>query len=587
LKPARSQLLIVLLAVSVVPAAVAGWLGWRLLIQDRIIAAELLREVLERRADDAVQGLSHSLAALMQQTRSLPPGTVKSLGAPLAYDADPRPLPEASAVVFSAAETAEFRSVASGEVIDLYRKLAASTQPAVRAGALLRLGRTLRKAGRKEEAVEAYRQLAAIEDAAAGGAPAALVGQWAICTIAAEEGGERIKREGSKLRALLDSGRFSLGKSPYEIYAEDAARWSGEARPVVSEALADAAAARPSGCGAGAFRGQQITWLVDQDRLLLLAPDYVQRLLPAGAVRVRLATQPDKYETLRRSADTGLPWTIAVALADPAKEQQAFVNRRGLLVGLLVFVAIVGIGGGYLGWRVIRRELALAQMQADLVAAVSHEFRTPLTSMRQVSDALCEGRVQSEERKQAYYQALARATDRLHRLVEGLLDFGKMESGAMPYRMEPIDLAAMTAGVAGEFKKEAQDKGFAIHLEIPPREVPMKGDAEALGRGLWNLLDNAVKYSGESREVWVKLSLNGTHAALSVTDKGIGIPPAEQREVFRKFFRGAGSRERRIRGTGIGLAIVQHIVRAHGGRVSLESQPSVGSTFAMRFPVEE
>jgi signal transduction histidine kinase len=567
LKLARSQLLAVFLAVTVVPAVIAGWLAWRLLEQDRVMAGERLREVRERRADDAAQTLSRSFTALLQEARSLPPGTVKGLGARLAYDPEPRQLPEASPALFAEAESAEFRAGSAGEAVDVYRRLAESPQPAVRAAALLRLGRILWKLGRRDEAIQAYRRLLRMENQAAGGAPAALAGQWAICKIAEAEGRSERGSEGEKLRSLLDSGRFSLDRSTYEIYAEDAARWSGKARPIVSEALADAAAALPSSHGSGMFRGQRITWVVGETRMLLLTPDYAARVLPGGPVRVRIATHAERYESLRRAEETGLPWTIAVALADPVKEQAAFGNRRTLLLWLIVFVAALALGGGYLGWRVIRRELALARMQSDLVAAVSHEFRTPLTSMRQALAALSEGRVHDEQRRQAYYQAQSRATDRLHRLVEALLDFGKIESGAMPYRMEPIDLAALTAGVAGDFEKEVSDQGYTIHVELPAGEVPVKGDSEALTRGLWNLLDNAVKYSGESRDVWVTLSRNGTGALLSVTDKGIGIPRAEHRDVFRKFYRGAASRETRIRGTGIGLAMVDHIVRSHGGHV--------------------
>ena len=394
-------------------------------------------------------------------------------------------------------------------------------------------------------------------------------------------------KEGEALRASLYSGRFSLGHDVYEAYAEDAARWSGNPRPVVAEALADAAASRPSGAGSGQFRGLWITWIAADNNTVLLTPDQVQRLLPAGAVRVRFASQAGKDESLRRAGETGLPWTLAIALADPEKEKVAFAIRRQLLFWLFGLVTALGIGGGYLGWRLIRRELALVQMQADIVAAVSHEFRSPLTSMRQVSAALSEGRVQDEERKQTYYKALARATERLHRLVEALLDFGRIESGAMEYRMQALDLAAVVSGVAGEFGREAGEKGFAVHADIPSHPVPVKGDAEALGRALWNLLDNAVKYSGVSREVRINLSRNGTQAFVSVADRGLGIPSDEQREVFRKFFRGAASRQGRIHGTGIGLAMVAHIVRAHRGRVSVESKPGAGSTFTIQLPVEE
>lgn len=588
MRPARKQLLVVFLAVTVVPATLAGWLAWRLLAQDRIMASERLREIRESRAEEVVQSLSRALAALAQDARSLPPGAVRAFDVPLAYAPKPRPLREAPAPVFSTGEQAEFRAGPSEDALAFYRKLAASPEQAVRAGAWLRLARTLRKLGKREEALQAYRQLCGIEDAAAGGAPAPLAGQWAICVMHEETGrAAELKKEGETLRAWLDSGRFSLSRDIYEAYAEDAARWSGQPRPVVSEALADAAASLPSGAGAGLFRGQLITWLAADNRTVLLTPDYARRLLPAGAVRVRFAAQAERDESLRRAEETGLPWTLAIALADPAKEQEAFAIRRQLLFWLLGLVTALGIGGGYLGWRLIRRELALAQMQADIVAAVSHEFRTPLTSMRQVSAALSEGRVQDEERKQAYYHTLARATERLHRLVEALLDFGRMESGAMPYRMEALDLAAVAAGVAGDFGREAGEKGFALRTDIPSHQVPVKGDAEALRRALWNLLDNAVKYSGESRELWISLSRNGSEASVSVADRGLGIPSHEQREVFRKFFRGAASREGRIHGTGIGLAMVHHIVRAHRGRVTLESRSGEGSTFTIQLPVEE
>jgi signal transduction histidine kinase len=580
--------LVVFLAVTLVPAGLAGWLAWRLLEQDRVMASERLREIREHRADEVVQALSRALAALEQNARRQPPGSVTSLDETLAYMPNAGLLPEAPISVFAGGEQFEFRSGRLEEAIDFYRNLTSSPQPAVRAGAWLRLGRTLKKAGRRDEALEAYRKLRGIQDAAAGGAPAPLAGQWAICVLRQGTDSLReLRKEGEALRALLDSGGFPLTRDIYEAYAEDAARWSGKPKPVVREALADAAASRPVGRGSALFRGQLITWLAADGQTVLLTPQFTQRLLPAGRVRVRFASHAEDGETLRRAEDSGLPWTLAVALANPVEEQAEFAVRRQLLFALFGLVTLLGAAGGYLAWRLVRRELALAQMQTDIIAAVSHEFRTPLTSMRQVSAALSEGRVPDKERRQAYYLALARATERLHRLVEALLDFGRMESGAARYRMESLNLAVVVAGVAGDFGSEVSEKGFALHTDMPSGKIPVKGDAEALSRALWNLLDNAVKYSGESREVWVSLTRNGTEASLSVVDHGIGIPGEEQREVFRKFFRGAASRESHIRGTGIGLAMVDHIVRAHHGRVTLASKPGEGSAFTIHLPVEE
>ncbi len=603
LKPVQKQVLVVFVAVAIVPAGLAAWLAWRLMLQDRVIAGERLRDLRDRDADEAVRRISRALGVLAQETQKAPAGSVESPDAPLAYSPQPRSLPEAPPEMFAAAEKAEYSTSQTGDAIAIYRKLAESPAPAVRAGAWVRLGRTLRKVGRRDEAIRAYQQLGAIDSAAVGEAPAPLAAHWAIGALREDAGQTaELKKEGDTLRALLDTWREFLSREVYEAYAEDAARWSGRPRPVLSEALADAASSRrsgwgaadrdaassrPSGGGAATFRGQLITWIEGGNRALLLTEDHAARLLPAPAVRVRFAVQAAKDEVLRRAQDTGLPWTLAIALANPERELASFDTQRSLLVWLLGLVMALGIGGGYLGWRLIRRELALARMQADIVAAVSHEFRTPLTSMRQISAALSEGRVSDEGRRQAYYDALARATSRLHRLVEDLLDFGKMESHAPGYRMETIDLAALTERVAGDFESETATRGFTLCRRLPSCEIPVRGDAEALRRALWNLLDNAVKYSGENPEASVCLSRNGAEAWLSVADKGVGIPPGEQPDVFRKFFRGATARQSHIRGSGIGLAMVDHIARAHCGRVTLESRPGLGSTFTIHLPMEE
>ncbi|MCC6361995.1 MAG: HAMP domain-containing histidine kinase [Bryobacterales bacterium] len=439
-----------------------------------------------------------------------------------------------------------------------------------------------------EEAVQAGRQLCGIPDSAAGGAPAPVAGQWIICLICQETRRlQQLKTEGEVLRRLLDSNRSVLSRDVYEAYAEDASRWSGQPRPVVSEALADAASSRPAGTGAAQFRGQWITWITVENRTVLLAPGHAARMLPSSAVQVRFATQAAPGESLRRAEETGLPWSLAIALTDSQKELTSFAVRRELLVSLLALVTALGTGASYLAWRLVQRELALTRMQSDILAAVSHEFRTPLTSMRQISAALSEGRVSGDARRQMYYDALSRATARLHGLVETLLDFSRMESQAMPFRMESIDLSALTSRAVADFETETASGGFTLHTDVPSEEVAITGDAEALRRALWNLMENAFKYSGGSREAWVRLFRNGKEAALSVIDRGIGIPRGEQRDIFRKFFRGAAARESNTRGSGIGLSMVRHIVRAHHGRVTLESQPGAGSTFTMYLPLED
>ncbi len=234
-------------------------------------------------------------------------------------------------------------------------------------------------------------------------------------------------------------------------------------------------------------------------------------------------------------------------------------------------------------YRALSREFAAARLQSEFVAAVSHEFRTPLTSLRQFTDMLREHKNLSDERRDLCYEAQARSTSRLTRLVESLLDFGRMEGGARVYHFTPLDCSELARHVVEEFRNETQCSGFQFRVaaESP---VEIEADSEALGRALWNLLDNAVKYSGGSREVDVEVGRNEQKARISVRDRGLGIPAREQATVFRKFQRGADAVKLGIKGTGIGLAMVNHIVRAHHGRVELQSSPGQGSTFTVVLP---
>jgi two-component system sensor histidine kinase SenX3 len=125
-----------------------------------------------------------------------------------------------------------------------------------------------------------------------------------------------------------------------------------------------------------------------------------------------------------------------------------------------------------------------------------------------------------------------------------------------------------------------------VELALPATPCRIRADREALGRALWNLLDNSVKYSPANRTVWVEVALEGDRLSISVRDRGMGIPAAEQKAIFEKFVRGAHSRETGVKGTGLGLAIVRHVVAAHGGEVRLESAPGEGSRFTLRIPLE-
>ena len=253
-----------------------------------------------------------------------------------------------------------------------------------------------------------------------------------------------------------------------------------------------------------------------------------------------------------------------------------------MVFGLALAVLFV-TGASYFAGRAVSREVAAATLQSDFVSAVSHEFRTPLTSMRQFTEMLVEDDDLPAEERRTCYAAQERATRRLSRLAESLLDFGRMEAGARPYRHEPLDASELVRTVVEEFRQEGGRNGFTLDCAAPKGVIPIDGDREALAQALWNLLDNAVKYSGDSRTVRVQVE-DVDPVAIHVRDQGLGNAPAERRRIFEKFVRGSSAVAAGIKGTGIGLSMVGHIVDAHGGKVTVESRTGSGSTFTIELP---
>jgi signal transduction histidine kinase len=295
---------------------------------------------------------------------------------------------------------------------------------------------------------------------------------------------------------------------------------------------------------------------------------------------------PSDRVAVRTAAVTKLPWTIHVSSAPLAAGASGVPARRRLLLAVLSVLAVLLVVSSCLIVRAMTRELAVARLQSDFVASVSHEFRSPLTSIRQLSSLLGQGRLASADQLPRAYAFLAAESERLERLVEGLLDFGQIEAGRARYRMGSTDAAGLVRDVVEEFERTVSADGCRVELALPASPCRIRADREALGRALWNLLDNAVKYSPEDRTVRVEVAPEGSRLSISVRDRGVGIPAAEQKAIFGKFVRGAGSREMGVKGTGLGLAIVQHVVAAHGGEVRLESAPGEGSRFTLLIPRE-
>ena len=280
------------------------------------------------------------------------------------------------------------------------------------------------------------------------------------------------------------------------------------------------------------------------------------------------------------------PWKIQILQSGPDSAKRQFHLRRNVYILTVAVVVGALFLGGFLAIRSTAKELRLAKLKADFVATVSHEFRTPLTSIRYLAELLQRGRVPQEERKQQYYDAITLESERLSRLVENVLDFSKIEAGMKEYRMEETDVAALAAEEAGRFRRQTMLKDFSLETEIAPEMPIILADKESLSRAIFNLLDNAVKYSGENPQIVLRAWFEGGNACLEVEDHGIGIDKSEQKRIFEKFYRSEKAQESNIKGSGIGLPLVDHIVRAHGGKVLLESDLGKGTRVTIKLPVE-
>jgi len=270
--------------------------------------------------------------------------------------------------------------------------------------------------------------------------------------------------------------------------------------------------------------------------------------------------------------------------ADPAALQADLTRRQALYLAMLTLVLTLLAFGSYLTVRMTRQEVEMARLKARFVSAVSHEFRSPLTGIRQLAEMLLRDRVPNEERKQSYYRMIARESSRLTRLVENVLDFSRIEEQRREYADEPVETNDWLAEVVDEFQQEIEDQGVTVTADIAARLPAIRGDREALTCAIHNLLDNAVKYSPGAETVWLDAAATNGGVSLRVRDDGIGISEQDRRRVFAKFFRSADKAADEVKGVGLGLSLVQHIVAAHGGTIGVESAPGEGSTFTIELP---
>jgi len=280
-------------------------------------------------------------------------------------------------------------------------------------------------------------------------------------------------------------------------------------------------------------------------------------------------------------------WSLEFRQPPPKLIKTFLLSRRGLYFFVFLLIAGILVFGLVLTTRSVSRELELARMKSDFVATVSHEFKSPLTSIRQLAEMLQSGRVPSEERRRQYYDVLLEQSERLALLTDNILSLAKIEEGRAELKLEPTDVGAFLTDVVGSYQERVRHEGFDIELKLGDRLPRLELDRAALSQAVTNLVDNAVKYSGDSRKVTVDAFVEGPSLTIAVRDFGIGIRKADIDRVFERFFRGGDELTRTVKGSGLGLTLVREIVEAHGGKVRVASEPGKGSVFTIRLPIPQ
>jgi len=231
------------------------------------------------------------------------------------------------------------------------------------------------------------------------------------------------------------------------------------------------------------------------------------------------------------------------------------------------------------------REVRVAELKSNFVASVSHDLKTPLALIQLFAETLELGRVRTPERAQEYYRIINGEAKKLTRLIENILDFSRMEAGLRPYRMEPADLTESVNKVLARMETQFSQGDFKVTANVDTDLPRILADEGAAEQAIENLLANAMKYSGDAKQIEIEAKRVNGHIVVSVTDHGIGIARREQSRIFRKFYRVQRELGGGPQGTGLGLAIVDHTMRGHGGFVRVDSEPEHGSTFSLHFPI--
>jgi signal transduction histidine kinase len=322
-------------------------------------------------------------------------------------------------------------------------------------------------------------------------------------------------------------------------------------------------------------------------RDLFAGSDSAYRIIDASGDYVAGVTQPQDKSFATAALPACLPgWSVELYFAGggifekAAKRQIAVYIWTGALVILLILAA-----GGF-AVQVVSRQIRLNKMKNDFIATVSHELKTPLSSMRVLVDTLLEGNVKDEAQTEEYLRMTAKENERLSRMIDNFLTFSRMERNKKAFTIAPTNPAAIARDAA-----EAVNAKFVAHncqlvVDVADNLPCVTADHDAMVIVLVNLLDNTCKYTGDAKQITLKVFAENGSVCFAVSDNGIGLARRHIRRIFDSFYQVDNSLARKAEGCGLGLSIVKFIVDAHKGKVTVESKQGKGSTFTVKLPIE-
>ena len=322
------------------------------------------------------------------------------------------------------------------------------------------------------------------------------------------------------------------------------------------------------------------------------APEFVLALLDDKARPVITAPQGEAARDWKRpfvATEIGeaLPhWETALYLQRPEQIRETAQRHRQTLSWLIASALGAIACGGWLVVNEARRQMALATQKADFVSNVSHELKTPLTSIRMFAELMHNDRGSTLAKHPQYLRIIMVEAERLTRLINNVLDFASLERRQKHLEKKPIDFHSVVARVWESQELHLEENGFTTHWDAAPPPYPVVGDPDALAQILVNLISNAEKYSGENKHLEIRSRIQNHHVEFSVLDRGVGVPKDQARKIFDPFYRAQDSLSSGIQGSGLGLTLAQRLAKEHGGKITYQPRPDGGSEFTLRLPLD-